>query len=189
MDATLERDGGRYVLMVRRSLAHPPEKVWRVVTERDLLKQWFPSDVEGDWEVGSTLAFHFLHGEGDSLSEEDLRGEVLAVDPPRLLEFRWGTHQLKFELEAEGDGCLFRLSEAFDDPSLGARDAAGWEMCLDNLQLVIDGAAAAKFAVDVWKEKFHHYVRKFEPDFGTQDNPMGSDDHPLLREETPDETR
>ena len=65
MDATLTKNGPRYTLGLERHLAHPPEKVWRVLTERDLLKQWFPCDVEGEWKVGTALRFNFLHGEGD----------------------------------------------------------------------------------------------------------------------------
>lgn len=61
-----------------------------MVTERELLHRWFPAHVIGEWKVGAALRFEFQIGEGDSLSEEGLRGEVLAVEPGRLLEFRWG---------------------------------------------------------------------------------------------------
>ena len=87
---------------------------------------------------------------------------------------------MKYELKPDGDGCRFRLSESFDDPSWGARNAAGWEMCLENLDLVLEGVAALKFAADVWQTKFRRYVQKFEPAFGPQQDP--SDDHPLLVE-------
>lgn len=155
--------------------------MWRILTERELLKQWFPCDVEGEWGVGAELRFIFLRGEGEGLSEEELSGEVLAVDQPRLLEFRWGTHLLKYELTADGDGCRFRLSESFEDSSLGARNAAGWEMCLENLDLLLEGGALVKFVVDVWSAKFKHYGAKFEATFGPQQGPP--DDHPLLVEE------
>lgn len=181
MEATLEQDGPRYTLLVQRRLAHPPEKVWRVLTERGLLKQWFPCDVDGEWKVGAELRFTFQHGEGGGLSEEELRGEVLSVDEPRLMEFRWGTHLLKYELTPDGSGCRFRLSESFEDPSWGARNAAGWELCLENLDLVLEGAALAKFAADVWRTKFRRYSEKFEATFGPQQGPP--EDHSLLVEE------
>ena len=168
MDAKLEKNGPMYTLGLERRLAHPPEKVWRVLTERELLKQWFPCDVEGEWKPGAKLVFTFLHGEGEGLPEEDLRGEVLTVDPPRLLEYRWGKHVLRCELIAEKDGCRLLFSESFADPSWGARNAAGWEMCLENLDLLLQGAALARFAVDVWQKKFARYVKKFEPEMGPQ---------------------
>lgn len=181
MEARLEQEGPGYALVLERRLDHPPSKVWRVLTDRELIRQWFPCDVEGEWERGAKLRFHFLHGEGDALPEEDHWGEVLAVDEPWLLEFRWGSHRLKYELAADGDGTLFRLSEHFQNPSWGARNAAGWEQCIDNLGLIVDGASALAFAAKIWKTRFGHYVKKFEPTFGPQHDPTG--EHPLLAEE------
>ncbi|MCG8468770.1 MAG: SRPBCC domain-containing protein, partial [Gemmatimonadetes bacterium] len=65
MEARLERHGSGYVLIVERQLDHPPQKVWRAVTERDALRSWFPCDVEGTWEPGAELQFTFLRGEGE----------------------------------------------------------------------------------------------------------------------------
>lgn len=181
MDATLETNasGYKYTLSLERRFGHPPEKVWRVITERELLKQWFPCDVVGDWNVGAKLDFIIALEETEHATEEDLHGEVLAVDAPRLLEYRWGKHSMKFELEPDGNGCLFRLSESFDDKSWCARNAAGWEMCIENLDLVIEGAAIAKFAADVWRDKFDRYAKKFKDIVG----PRGglAEDDPLLK--------
>ncbi len=176
MSACFTKTGSQYTLALERQLAHSPEKVWRVLTERELLKQWFPCDVVGGWKVGAELRFEFRHGEGDGLSDEELRGEVLSVDPPRLLEFRWGTHLIRCELIADGDGCKLLFSEILDDASMGARNAAGWEICLESLDTVLQVGAIAKFAWDVWQAKFKRYVKKFEPEFGPQQGPPES--HP-----------
>ena len=168
MDATLTKDGPQFTLSLERRLAHSPEKVWRVLTERDLLRQWFPADVEGEWQVGSPLQFIFKHGEGDGLSDEELRGEVLAVEPMRLLEFRWGKDIIRCEVTPVEDGCRFLLSHTFEDGSMGARSAAGWEFCLENLDLLIQGASLAKFSVELWQGRFRHYAKKFEPAAGPQ---------------------
>lgn len=168
MKSTFTKDGDRYILLVERELAHPPEKVWRALTERDLLRQWFPSDVEGEWRVGAPLRFVFLHGEGEGLSDEELSGEVLTVDPPRLLEFRWGTSVLRCALEATAEGTFLAISETIDDPSWGARNAAGWEMCLENLNLVLQAGTVLKFVADVWHGKYERYAQEFEPEFGPQ---------------------
>jgi uncharacterized protein YndB with AHSA1/START domain len=168
MEATLNNNEAKYVLGLERCLAHPPEKVWRVLTERELIKQWFPCDIEGEWKVGAPLRFEFLHGEGEGLREEDMLGQVLAIDPPRTLEFSWGEHVIRVELVADAGGCRLTLQNIFDDPSWGARNATGWEFCLDNLELLLKGAAAAKFTADVWGKKFEHYVGKFTPTHGNQ---------------------
>ncbi len=168
MDATFSMDGPRYTLLFERRLPHPPEKVWRVLTERELLRQWFPCDVEGEWRVGAKLRFTFLHGEGEGLSDEELRGEVLKADPPHHLEFRWGDHFYECRLIPEGDGCRLVFSDSFTDASSGARNAAGWELCLENLDLLLEGAVLAKFAVDVWLKKFKYYAKKIETKAGPQ---------------------
>ena len=168
MDASFTKDGKRYTLAFERKLKYAPEKVWRVLTERELLKQWFPADVAGNWMVGEALQFTFLHGEGEGLSDDELRGEVLTVDPQRLLEFRWGDHYFRCELIEQESGCTLLFSESFDEPSWGARNAAGWEFCLQNLDLLLDGAALAKFALDEWQKSFARYARKFEPVAGEQ---------------------
>lgn len=171
MDATLDKDGARFQLALVRHLPHAPEKVWRVLTERELLEQWFPCDVHGEWKVGAPLRFEFRHGEGEGLPEEQMRGEVLVVDTNRLLEFSWGDHVIRCELVADEGGCRLHFSDTFDDPSWGARNAAGWEMCLESMDLLLEGAAIAKFAWDVWRTKFKRYVQKFEPVHGPQDEP------------------
>jgi len=168
MDATFTRSGERFVLALDRRLPYPPEKVWRALTERELLTQWFPCEIEGEWVVGAPLQFNFLRGEGENLPEEELRGEVLVFDPPKLLEIRWGSSVLRCKLVPETDGCRLLFSETLGDASWGARNAAGWEICLDNLDLLLEGATAAKFVVDIWKSKFARYTKKFEPDVGPQ---------------------
>jgi len=181
MITTLEKDGARYTLTTERRLAEAPEKVWRALTNRELLKQWFPCDVEGEWTVGAGLRFEFLRGEGEGLSEADMLGEVLAVKEARLLAFRWGDDVLRYEITPVEDGCHFRLSHTFDDPAWGARNGAGWEICLENLDLLLEGVGFVKFAAKVWKAKFDRLVGEFEAAHGRQ---VGlPDDDPLLADE------
>lgn len=181
MQTSFRQEGPSYILLVERELHHPVEKVWRAVTEAELLAQWFPARIDGEWRVGAPLRFTFPPGHADDLPEEELRGEVRIVEPPHLLEFQWGRHRIRFEIDAVGEGCVLRLSERFDDPSWGARSAAGWEMCVDNLDLILEGVGALKFAAKVWRAKYRAYAAEFEPTFGPQDDP--SDHHPLLQDD------
>ena len=75
---------------------------------------------------------------------------------------RWGAHVIRCELIADGDGCALHLSETLDDPSWGARNAAGWELCLESLDMLLQGGALAKFV---------RCRKKFEPEFGPQQDP------------------
>ena len=164
MDAALDTNtsGYKYTLSITRRFDHAPEKVWRAITEGELLKQWYPAEVVGDWIVGAKLEFVFPPEHSDGVTEDDLHGEVLAIDEQKLLEYRWGAHVMKFELQPDGAGCQFTLSESFNESAWGPRNAAGWEMCIENLDLVLEGAAVAKFAADVWRGKFDRYAQKFK---------------------------
>jgi len=172
MEATLIKDGQRYTVRFERELAHPPEKVWRALTDRELLRKWFPCDVLGGWEVGSRLQFVFPGDVEGIVADEDTRGEVLAMEPRRLLEFSWGTGSvLRLELLPSETGCRFILSDTKDDASITARDAAGWELCLANLEAAVAGGAPEEFAMDAWKAPFQRYIARFEPVAGMQQGP------------------
>jgi uncharacterized protein YndB with AHSA1/START domain len=67
--------------------------VWRAITEPDRLAAWFPTLIDGPWTPGSRLTFRFAAGQAP-----DFTGEVIQVDPPHLLEFRWGPDRLRFDL-------------------------------------------------------------------------------------------
>jgi uncharacterized protein YndB with AHSA1/START domain len=171
MDGTLTRSGNRFTVTFERELAHPPEKVWRVITERELLVQWFPSDVEGEWKVGAPLRFLFPEDVQDMVTDDDTRGEVLAMEPNRLLEYSWGPHTLRMEIIPTASGCTFRLSETMDDPSIVARDGAGWEACLANFLSVLETGTTGKYEPEDWRVLFAKYAAKFEPVAGPQQGP------------------
>ena len=168
MNVSFTAAGPQWALSFERDLEHSPDKVWRALTERELLREWFPADIEGEWEPGAALRFIFLHGEGDGLPEDQLLGEVLEVDPPRNLWFRWGDHFFRCELTTERGGCRLVFSDTFADASEGARNATGWNLCLANLDLILDGAAVAKFTIDRWHQRFTHYSKEFEAAAGPQ---------------------
>jgi len=41
-----EAGGGRWRLRFTRTLDHPPEKVWRAITEPEHLRAWFPQRIK-----------------------------------------------------------------------------------------------------------------------------------------------
>ena len=93
----MERDGEVWVLRYRRRLAHPRDKVWRALTEDGHLAAWFPTTIEGERAAGASLHFSFREGEA-----EPFDGEMLAFDPPVILELRWADDVLRFDLTADG---------------------------------------------------------------------------------------
>src|SRR5437899_12989582 len=92
-------DDGRWQLCFTRTLPHPPEKVWRAVTEPEHLAHWFPTTIEGERAAGAPLRFSFRDN-----WLEPFDGEMLAYEPPRLVEFTWGPAVLRIELEPSDGG-------------------------------------------------------------------------------------
>src|SRR4051812_36701561 len=125
MEGELEQCGDRWQLRFTRRLAHTPERVWRALTESEHLAAWFPADIVGERAAGAALRFDFRNGEGPTTA-----GEMLAYEPPKLLELSWGGDVLRFELEPDGDGCVLPFIDTFDELGKAARDAAGWHSCL-----------------------------------------------------------
>ncbi len=56
---TLERGDGTVTVRFVRQLAHPPQKVWRALTEAEHLDAWFPTTIEGEFAAGAPLLFRF----------------------------------------------------------------------------------------------------------------------------------
>jgi uncharacterized protein YndB with AHSA1/START domain len=133
-NGTVETVNGRLVLRYERRLAHSPERVWRAITEPDELGKWFPAAVELELAVGGKLRFTFREKDVDSPD-----GEVTELDPPRVFAFDWGGENLRFELQPEPGGCLLVFTNTLDDRSKLARVGAGWHLCLDVLEVNLDG--------------------------------------------------
>ncbi|MGH3448361.1 MAG: SRPBCC domain-containing protein [Nocardioidaceae bacterium] len=77
--ATLQTIEGKPGLRFERRLAHPPEKVWRAVTDPAQMKHWFPASVETELRAGASMRFSF--GEDFDLDGEYADGQILELDP------------------------------------------------------------------------------------------------------------
>lgn len=113
-------------IYVDEFLPHPPEKVWRALTEPDLIARWLmPNDFK--LEVGYQFTFH-----GFPIPAAGFGGtgysEVLDFEPEKLLKIAWRAapddlssldSTVTFTLAPEGHGTrLFLAHEGFnpDDP-------------------------------------------------------------------------
>ena len=160
MNGTLEQLAGGPRLRFTRRLDHPPEKVWRAITEPEHLAAWFPDTIVVErWEIGAQLRFEQAPG-------GSFDGEVLAYDPPRSVEFRWGTDVIRLEVEPDGDGTRLTLLDSLDALGKAARDGAGWHLCLDALESHLDGSPPNPASAD-WRELHRSYVADFGPEAAT----------------------
>ncbi|HEY1988371.1 MAG TPA: SRPBCC domain-containing protein [Acidimicrobiales bacterium] len=163
--ASLDTNGTRPVIRFERLLPHPPEVVWRSLTDRDELRGWFPTDILTDeWTVGAILTFVFRENEAPSFT-----GTVLELEEPRLLAYTWGEEMLRFVLTPQPDGGTRLVLTDELDRGIAARNAAGWEACLAEL--------AGESADGEWKPRFDRYAVAFEPTLGPQEGPPRGFEH------------
>jgi len=160
-EAILRDAEGRAILRFERALAHPRERVWRALTEREELSGWHPTPFELEPAPGG--AVRYLPAKGAPAMSE---GEVIEYDPPGVLAYSWGEDHLRWELSEHRDGCVLVLTHSFDDRLKAARDAAGWDICLQWLARMLDEAPTGRGEdfgepPQEWRELNRRYERRF----------------------------
>jgi uncharacterized protein YndB with AHSA1/START domain len=158
---TLHHQGTRHSLRFERRLPHPPEKVWRALTENAELAHWFPARIDGARKPGAKLQFVFPGQQAEPGAA--MEGELIVYDPPRTLEYSWGGEILRFELEPRDDHTLLRFTHAFDDEAKAARDASGWDFCLRSLEIALSGGPPEPFTEERLDALFEEYALRFGP--------------------------
>ena len=164
MYATYEQTSGKPTLYFERRILHPVEAVWSAITQSDELAQWFPCAVELDLRVGGEMKFTFPHDFEDW--PKTLPGRVTELDPPRVFAFYWGDDHLRFELEeaGAGSGCTLRFTVELDSPDKAARDSAGWHVCLDGLERLLERAPSDRpYDGGGWDAYYEEYKRRGMP--------------------------
>jgi uncharacterized protein YndB with AHSA1/START domain len=79
-----QRTGVRSIV-VERSMPHPPEKIWRALTEAHLIEQWLMANTF-EPRLGADFMFQAKPiGDWDGT----VRCVVTAFDPPRRLAYSW----------------------------------------------------------------------------------------------------
>jgi uncharacterized protein YndB with AHSA1/START domain len=111
-----------------------PEVVYRVVSEPEHIREWWPEEAEVTPVPGGTGLITFIRPEGPK--SEALT--VVEADPPRRFSFRWvydgapaapdNSLLVTFDLQPSGSGTLLRFSEQ------GFREK-GWEAAVLEEQL------------------------------------------------------
>jgi uncharacterized protein YndB with AHSA1/START domain len=162
-DATMERRGDRHTLVFVRELRHPPEKVWRALTEREELRQWAPFDADRDLGAVGPATLAMVGGPEPELSP----CTVSIADSPRLLEYTWDKDVLRWELAPTAAGTRLTLRHTLADQSFVPKIAAGWHICLDVAERSLDGEPIGRIvameALDFgWERLNDAYSKRFE---------------------------
>lgn len=152
---TYTRHDGRPAVRFERTYPHPIERVWAAVSEPEQLAAWFPSSVHLEAREGGTIEF------SDDPNLEPSKGIILAYDPPHQLAFTWGGDELHLELTASAGGCTLTLTNVLEASDTAARNAAGWTVCLAELDKHVSGDLAAgphSETAEAWQPIYQRYV-------------------------------
>lgn len=148
---TLHEDGDDMVLRFERHLAHPPARVWRLITEAEGLARWFPARVHfARLAVGEPIEFRFSDEDLERAAEagvEDVPlssgGTIRELEAERVFAFDWMGELIRFELQADAAGCRLVFTHRFArDAAQAPRNATGWHVCLDVLEAALAGREA-----------------------------------------------
>lgn len=91
----IEKDGDTWSLVLVRDLRHAPEKVWMAITDPAHLRYWAPFDATGTLATpGATVQLTTVGAPGPHITD----ATVTRADAPRLLEYNWGDHPMRWQL-------------------------------------------------------------------------------------------
>ncbi|HVH48933.1 MAG TPA: SRPBCC domain-containing protein [Sphingomicrobium sp.] len=131
-------------VVVERDIAHPPEKLWRALTQPHLISEWLMRNDDFQPVTGKSFRLSGDWGGVDC--------EVLAVEPGKTLTYSWNhAHEdpafdlrsvVSFTLTPTPTGTLLRMEQTGFRPEQkqafgGAR--YGWQENFTNLERVLAG--------------------------------------------------
>jgi uncharacterized protein YndB with AHSA1/START domain len=158
--ANVRKAGEIWKLVLVKDLRHPPEKVWRALTETKHLREWAPFDASGDLNKVGIVDLTWV---GAPTPTET---RITCVDAPKLLEYESGDKTMRWELEDREGGTHLTLWAIIDRRYI-SMGAAGWHIALDVLQKLLDGApigrvaGAAAMQFDGWQRLNTEYAQQF----------------------------
>jgi uncharacterized protein YndB with AHSA1/START domain len=129
-------------LVIEREMLYPPEKIWRALTQGNLIKEWL---MENDFQPTAGRKFKFR-----STPAPNWNGiidcEVRIVEPNRRLSYTWNSMGLEsvveWTLTPTGKGTLVRMEQSGfrQDQEAAFRGANyGWQKFMGSLDKVVAG--------------------------------------------------
>jgi uncharacterized protein YndB with AHSA1/START domain len=129
-------------LVIERVFTHPPEKLWRALTESPLVAQWL---MKNDFEPVVGRKFQFR---ADPVPNWNgiVDCEVLVVNPLKQLSYSWGSLGLgsvvQFTLTPAEGGTHVRMEQSgfrLDQEAAYKGANYGWQKFLGTLEQVLGG--------------------------------------------------
>ncbi len=157
----IDKSTENWSLVLVRDLRHPPAKVWEALTDPTQLREWAPFDADRSLASAGPVKLTAIGSPKAYVSET----RVTRAQAPRLLEYRWGDGDLRWELEPFNGGTRLTLWHNIDRRYI-SMGAAGWHICFDVLDHLlageplgrIVGGEAMKFD---WPRLHAEYAKQF----------------------------
>jgi len=168
--AHIEKEGDTWALVVVRELHHSPERVWEAITDPKHLREWAPFDADGNLgEAGATVKLTTVGAPKEHITETT----VVRADAPKSLEYNWGEFTMRWELEATEKGTRLRLWTNIDRRYI-AMGAAGWQICFDVLDRLLDGSPLGRMVgPEAMKFGWPALYKEYAEQFGVADSTAG----------------
>jgi uncharacterized protein YndB with AHSA1/START domain len=129
-------------LVIEREMPHPPEKIWRALTQGSLIEQWL---MKNDFQAVVGHRFSFRATPVPNWSGV-INCEVLEVEPHSRLSYGWGTLGLEtvvtWTLTPTEGGTHLRMEQSGFSSETGANYKGakyGWTKFIGNLEQVVGG--------------------------------------------------
>lgn len=161
--ARVVKDGEQWTLVLVRELRHAPATVWQALTDPAQLREWAPFDADAPLDTaGRSVQLSTVGAPTAHVTEST----VTRADAPNLLVYDWGGRDMRWELEAQGGGTRLTLWTSIDRRYI-AMGAAGWHVCFDVLDRLLDGHPMGRIAgmeamqFDGWQRLHAEYATQF----------------------------
>ena len=159
--ARVQKNDETWTLILVRELHHPPTRVWQALTDPAHLAEWAPFDADRSLAAEGPVKLSTVGAPTPQVAESTVK----RAEEPRLLEYSWGSQDLRWELEPLGRGTRLMLWHSIDRRFV-SWGAAGWHICFDVLERLlagepigrIVGAEARKFD---WQRLTVEYAEQF----------------------------
>jgi uncharacterized protein YndB with AHSA1/START domain len=162
-------EGPLWTLILVRELRHPPEKVWRALTDPAHLREWAPFDADRNLGTVGPVKITWVG------TERVLEQKVTRAEAPKVLEY----DNTRWELEAIPGGTRLTLRANIDRRFI-SWGTAGWHVAFDVLDRLLAGqpigrlTGADAMKMTAWHRLVAEYAKQFEvelpkwPGQGTQ---------------------
>jgi uncharacterized protein YndB with AHSA1/START domain len=162
--ARVQKDGKKWTLVLVRELRHSREKVWQALTDPAHLREWAPFEADGSLGTVGTVKLTTVGAPTPQVSET----KVTRADAPKILEYAWGSNDIRWELESLRGGTRLTLWHNIDRRFI-SMGAAGWHICLDVLDHFLGGTPLGRIVGgDAMKFDWQRLNAEYAKQFGIE---------------------